>query len=353
MNLGVIFLTGLTTGALTCLAVQGGLLTSVIAGQKGKSDGDTGDSRDLKSRLLEKRDFLSVGMFLIAKLITHTLLGFLLGMLGSAVTLSLGVQVGFQVLAALIMIAAAMNLLDVHPIFRYMVLQPPKFMQHWVRSSSKGTSVFAPGLLGALTIFVPCGVTQAMAILAINSASPIQGALIMGIFVLGTWPLFATIGIATAKLSDLFRKPFLRVTAILLIVMGLWAINGALVVLDSPITAQKFVSRFEKDEASLPGQAAVAGPVLGVDGIQRVHIQIVDDGYSPNRFVVEAGLPVEMTVESKDVYTCAAAFTFRAFDIFELLEPTDKKVFTFTPTKPGNYTFACSMGMYTGVMKVI
>ena len=34
MNLWIIFLTGLTTGGLACLAVQGGLLTSVIANQK-------------------------------------------------------------------------------------------------------------------------------------------------------------------------------------------------------------------------------------------------------------------------------------------------------------------------------
>lgn len=34
MNLFVIFLTGLTTGGISCIAMQGGLLTSVIANQK-------------------------------------------------------------------------------------------------------------------------------------------------------------------------------------------------------------------------------------------------------------------------------------------------------------------------------
>ena len=36
MNLWVIFLTGLTIGGLTCLAVQGGLLASVIAAREGE-----------------------------------------------------------------------------------------------------------------------------------------------------------------------------------------------------------------------------------------------------------------------------------------------------------------------------
>ena len=34
MSLWIIFLTGLTTGGLSCLAMQGGLLASVIANQK-------------------------------------------------------------------------------------------------------------------------------------------------------------------------------------------------------------------------------------------------------------------------------------------------------------------------------
>ncbi len=34
MNLWVIFMTGLTVGGLTCLAVQGGLLSSIITARK-------------------------------------------------------------------------------------------------------------------------------------------------------------------------------------------------------------------------------------------------------------------------------------------------------------------------------
>lgn len=38
MNLWVIFLTGLTVGGLTCLAVQGGLLASVIAAKESEGE---------------------------------------------------------------------------------------------------------------------------------------------------------------------------------------------------------------------------------------------------------------------------------------------------------------------------
>lgn len=138
MNLLVIFLTGLTTGGLSCLAMQGGLLTSVIANQKGQQ--------------IDESDWLPVAMFLGGKLLSHTLFGFLLGALGSVISLSLGVRLVFQVFKALFMFATAMNLLQVHPIFRFVAFQPPKFMQKWIRNSSKSKAIFAPALLGLLTI---------------------------------------------------------------------------------------------------------------------------------------------------------------------------------------------------------
>jgi sulfite exporter TauE/SafE len=98
------------------------------------------------------------------------------------------------------MFATAMNLLNVHPIFRYVSFQPPKILQRLIRNTTKSKTLFAPGLLGFLTIFIPCGVTQAMEVIAINTGSPLQGALILLAFVLGTSPLFALLGIATAKL---------------------------------------------------------------------------------------------------------------------------------------------------------
>src|SRR5216684_1209570 len=75
-----IFLTGLITGGLTCLAVQGGLLASTIAQQE-------------ENRLLEKgkkfNTITPIIAFLGAKLIAYTILGFLLGLFGSLFQLSL------------------------------------------------------------------------------------------------------------------------------------------------------------------------------------------------------------------------------------------------------------------------
>ena len=47
MDLWLIFLTGLTVGGLTCLAVQGGLLASVIAGREKERLGEGGGRKRL------------------------------------------------------------------------------------------------------------------------------------------------------------------------------------------------------------------------------------------------------------------------------------------------------------------
>lgn len=371
MDLLLIFFTGLTTGGLSCLAMQGGLLTSVIANQKDQEHEEiVGDKKieklKKKKKYLKKLqkqnfslqsfdelDWLPVTMFLLAKLISHTILGFLLGWLGSAITLSLGVRLAFQTFTALFMFATAMNLLNVHPIFRFVVFQPPKFIQKMVRSSSKSKALFAPALLGFLTIFIPCGVTQAMEVLAINSGSPIYGALIMFAFVLGTTPLFAILGVATAKLSEGWYSKFTKFASYALIFMAIYSINGVLIVMNSPITVQKIVrpvTYFFSDERFTYSNTPAANIQ---NGVQQVTIDVLNSGYSPNYVQVQAGTPVNLTLQSNETYTCALAFVFREFGIDTFLEATDSQSFTFTPTKKGQFTFTCSMGMYTGIMEVI
>ncbi|MBP9700016.1 sulfite exporter TauE/SafE family protein [Candidatus Woesebacteria bacterium] len=353
MNLGTIFLTGLTTGGLSCLAMQGGLLASIMANQKEKELDATSNSPLSSSSLTLRKDMVSVSLFLISKIIVHTLLGFLLGWLGSKVELSLTVRLFFQGFAALFMFATAANLLQLHPIFRYVVFQPPKFIQRLIRKSTKNTTFFAPVVLGVLTIFIPCGVTQAMEVLAITSANPLYGAALMFVFVLGTSPLFALVGIATARLSDRFRQHFMKVAAFLLILLGLSSLNGILVVVDAPITINKMQQSVQNFFSPSNSEVKVDAGNLSSKNMQQVTIDVKRNGYSPNRIRVKAGVPVELTLVTSNTYTCASSFVLRAFNIQMQLGPTDRKSVVFTPEKKGQYAFTCSMGMYSGVLEVI
>ncbi len=351
MNLWAIFLTGLTTGGLSCLAMQGGLLASIIANQKDEEIEKNAAHTTPSS--FDQLDWLPVGLFLVSKLVAHTLLGFLLGWLGSQMELSLTLRLFFQGFAALFMLATAANLLQLHPLFRYIVFQPPKFIQRMVRNSTKSKALFTPAILGLLTIFIPCGVTQAMEVLAITSGNAVMGALIMFFFVLGTSPLFAALGVATAKLSETFRQSFLKIAAAVLIFLGLSSLNGILVVLDAPLTFQKVTDPITYYFSTERLQERIETQTRMVDGVQQVVIEATSNGYSPRHIKVKAGVPVQLTVQTKDTYTCASVFVLKAFNIKMQLGPTDSQSVSFTPTEKGKYSFTCVMGMYTGVLEVI
>src|SRR3989338_6893962 len=219
MNLWTVFLTGLITGGLSCMAVQGGLLAATLA-QK--------EEDRLRDETTGGRA-LPIAAFLTAKVMAYTILGALLGLFGSFFRLSISTQVFLQTAVGIFMIGTALNLLQVHPIFRYFIIQPPRFLLKIIRKESKSGDLFAPAFLGALTVFIPCGTTQAMMALALAAANPLFSAMIMFSFTLGTSPVFFILGYLTTKLSSFFQTSFAKVAAAFIIALAFFNINAALV----------------------------------------------------------------------------------------------------------------------------
>ncbi len=343
MNLWLIFLTGLTVGGVTCMAVQGGLLASVIANQE-------------KEGLVSKKSHvLPVLAFLIAKLASHIVLGFLLGLFGSAVILTDSVRIVIQVAAGLYMIAIALNLLNIHPIFRYVVLQPPRFLTRMVRNESKHKDLFAPFILGLMTIFIPCGTTLAMEALAISSGSGLNGAAILGAFVLGTFPLFFGVGFLTSILGDKFRDKFLKLAAVIVIYLGAASINGALILAGSPITLETLAanSPIQIDLSGGSSDNNADNTIPQVNGVQETSIQVMANGYNPSFLRVKQGVPVKLDLVTKGGLGCTSQFRIPSLGITQNLPLTGTTVVQFTPTTVGKLVWTCSMGMYSGTMEVI
>lgn len=338
MNLWLIFLTGLTVGGLTCLAVQGGLLASVIAAR----EEDT-------SAHIKKHALYATAVFLVAKLLAYVVLGFILGAFGGALNISSSVQTFMQLLAGIYMVVIALNLLNIHPIFKYAIIQPPRFLTRLVRNQSKSKDIFAPAILGAMTIFIPCGTTLAMEALAISSANAFTGAAIMAVFILGTIPLFFGIGVVTSFLGDAFKTRFLKLAAVAVIYLGITSINGALTALGSSLTLQSLAENFPisiggDDNTTQNNAAAIT---------QNAEIIITSSGYSPNYIKVKKGSPVTLNLITKNAFSCASAFRIPSLGISKNLQANDTQTIAFTPTKIGKIPFSCSMGMYRGEIEVI
>ncbi len=330
-NLVVIFLTGLFTGGLTCLAVQGGLLASTIAQRE----------QDRYTEDVKKGNARPILFFLLAKLVAYTLLGFLLGWFGSLFEISLTAKVVMQFVVAIFMIGTALNLLNVHPFFRYFAIQPPKFLTRMVRNQSKSKDIFAPALLGAFTVFIPCGTTQAMMALAIGAGSPLYGAAILFAFVLGTAPLFFILGYFTTKMEDRFQKNFLKFAAFAIIALSFYNLYGAW-----NLTGATFGLKTSQDGAQA-GMSAI--PTVDV-----ATISIEENEYSPSSIYVKAGEPFTLNLKNVSGRGCIQAFTIPKLGVQKVVAVGSSETFQLiAPKEKGPLAFMCSMGMYRGVINVM
>jgi uncharacterized protein len=332
-NLWIIFTTGLLTGGITCMAVQGGLLASTMAANKAEE---------------KSNNAFFVMVFLIAKLTTHVLLGLILGALGSVLQFTPVTRAIFQGAVAIYMLAVAGALLDVHPFFRRFLIQTPRFMTKFIRSQSKRGDWFAPAILGGLTILIPCGTTQAMMALAISTGSPLAGAAVMGAFVLGTSPVFFVLGMAVAKLGEVMQNSFRKIAAWLVVALALYNLNGALVLGGSKFNIANITREVTCTISFCNSNTSNQAPT------DTVNIEIQRNGYVVDNPVIQAGRQVTVRLKNTNGYGCVQAFTIPAVGVSKIVSPGKEDAVTFAaPDKPGKLTYSCGMGMYTGELEVV
>lgn len=328
MNYWLIFLTGLTTGGLSCAAIQGGLLAATLAGR----EHEPGPHESLPNALHDVKPTL---LFLSSKLIAHIFLGALLGFFGSYVQLTSQVRGYFQIATGIYMIGLALHLLEIHPIFRYFVLQPPKWAGKLLRSQSKSNHFFAPAIVGFLTILIPCGVTQGMEVLAISSGNPWTGAIILGSFVLGTSPIFFLIGYITTRLSETLKSRFYQVAASLIFIVALTTIVGGINLTGFTLSSPESISSTAETVSS-------ANPTITVSA----------SGYTPNLIKVPLNKEITLTLVTTGSHSCANFFTIPTLNITQQLPLTGTTPIRFTATHVGPIRFTCGMGMYSGTIEV-
>lgn len=345
-NLFIIFLTGLTTGGLTCLAIQGGLLTSVIAKQ------ETG----LEQMYNVKSKMYPILSFLVGKILIHTLLGFLLGALGQSLTLSPITRGWIQIAIGIYLLGIAGNLLELHPFFRYFVIKPPKFLARLAKKTSSIPAtrsfgeVWAPFILGLSTVLLPCAVTQATEVIAIGTGNPLYGAAIMFAFILGTSPTFILFGFLLNSSAKAFQKYFPKVAATALIGMSIYSVNNGAGLTGSVYTIQNFYRAATSPQVL---SAENSDDAVIKNGVQTATITVNNGGYTPQAITLKKGVPVRLTLRTNNVQSCSRAFTIPALNIQKLLPVTGDTVIEFTPKTLGALTFSCSMGMYTGIFNII
>jgi plastocyanin domain-containing protein len=101
------------------------------------------------------------------------------------------------------------------------------------------------------------------------------------------------------------------------------------------------------------GDAGIMGSVVSAGSggeAQIVTLGMQGANYFPNTVTVKAGQPVRINADDT-VFGCFRDFTIRDLGVRKYLATAADYV-EFTPTAPGTYTFACSMGMGFGKLVV-
>jgi sulfite exporter TauE/SafE len=354
------FVTGLTTGGLSCLAVQGGLLASSMAqqveneigkGAKRQGAGKKGQATVAKRQEVKARranTALPIALFLLAKLVMYTLLGALLGLVGSYLTLNPMTRAIMLLAIGVFMVGNGLRLLNVHPIFRYFNLEPPKFITRFIRRTAKnageepGKNYITPLFLGALTVFIPCGVTQAMMAVALGTGSAVQGAVLMFAFTLGTTPVFFAVAYLTMELGARLEKYFMRFLALVMLVLGLVTFNSGLTLMGSPLAFGNLTAGLRPE----PTPQATA-QAFSMDGILQLAVE--NNGYFPRILQAKADTALKLALVTDNTTSCARDFVIPALDYYELLPRSGTTMVDIPPQAAGSVlNFTCSMGMYSG-----
>jgi len=340
----IAFVTGLTTGGLSCLAVQGGLLASTLEHQLEKEliarPPKNARNKVKRGTKINVNLGFPILLFLGAKLVAYTFLGFLLGAIGSVFQLNAFMRAILLIVVGIFMLGNALRILNVHPIFRYFSIEPPKFITRYIRQTAKnGTDILSPLFLGALTVLIPCGVTQAMMAIAIATGSPLQGAAIMFAFILGTSPIFFIVAYLTMKLGSKLETLFMRFVAIIVLVLGLVTIDSGLNLIGSPLSISYVWNNSIK--ASQVEQSIPASTLLTLN--------VENSGYSPQILKALANESIHLNLVTKNTFSCARDFVIPALGVQVLLPDTGTILIDIPAQKPGTVLrFTCSMGMYTG-----
>ncbi|MBT2391590.1 sulfite exporter TauE/SafE family protein [Streptomyces sp. ISL-1] len=371
--------TGLLAGGASCAAVQGGLLAGAVTrrspaplpsaaspAKRPKSAGRTATAEPVAAHQATEPSaghLAPVGAFLAGKLLSHTLLGALLGIFGAALQPSPRVQAGMLVAAGLLMVLFALDLFGVKAVGR-LVPRPPASFGRLLRRSARTDSVATPALIGFATVLVPCGVTLSVELLAITSGSPVAGAAVMFGFVLGTAPLFAALGYVFRRTSRALSGQLASLTGVVVLAVAVWTMASALqaggwMSFDAPDNKPAATGPFivEGGEQSSPDEDSEGGRTTAVDtpvrmdaSGQQIVTLSVTDFYETTQFTAKADVPTTLVLRGKDSGGCARAFTIPELGVQQIVKRNGDTKVDLGTRKAGTLRFSCAMGMQTGTI---
>lgn len=322
-------LVGIVASFSSCTAVVSGFLVAISA-KVAQENPNASFTKKIRPHLL----------FNAGRILGFAGFGALIGLIGSKLELSSTANGIMVIIIAALMIAIGVDLL--HALPSNLGIHPPKWLSHKIHDLVDSKHPFAPMILGAATFFLPCGFTQSMQLYALSTGSPIQSAMIMTVFAIGTLPALLGFGAITSALKGKALQWMTFGVGAAVVALGIANIgNGA---------ALLGWSGFSFPDLSSSDTTPAINTL--VDGKQLITMEASALGYFPKTLTVKKGIPVDWQIFGGQNMGCASTLIMKAFNVDSPLRPGDNDIY-FTPTKTGSFAFSCSMGMVRGTMVVV
>ncbi len=165
----------------------------------------------------------------LGRILSYATAGLLLGTAGWALSNSPAAML-LRVVAGLLLIAMGLylagwwsGLTRIEALGRHLWRHLQPIASHLMPVSSLPRAL----LLGAIWGWLPCGLVYSTLLWASSQGGPIDSALLMLTFGLGTWPVLLATGMAAERITALLRRRGVRIAGGLLVILfGLWTLPG-------------------------------------------------------------------------------------------------------------------------------
>ena len=325
ISFGALFVIGLFS-SLHCVGMCGGIMLS-----QSITINNNSKFENLKPSLL----------YNLGRLISYTILGGIVGGLGSIFSLSTFTQGFISLLAGIFMVFMGLNIYGFKSL-RFFNIKLP-----WSKCSNSSNKKRTPFIVGLINGFMPCGPLQAMQVYALATGNIVSGALSMFFFGLGTIPLMLLFGAISSFFTSKNTKVLLKISGAIVLVLGISMSNRGLSILGVNLIPSNIISN-NTESSSTPNSEAIA--VINGDE-QILKISATASGYSPKTTYIQKGIKTKLIIDADTITSCNNQVIFPSLNIKKTLSKGEN-IIEFTPTDE-DINFSCWMGMKRAQIKVV
>lgn len=349
----VALLVGVTAGLSTCMALVGGLVLGMSARHAEKHPTAT-PMQKFRPHLL----------FNLSRIISFFILGGLIGLLGSVFSLRGSLLGMLTIFVGVVMLLLGLQLTEIFPRLSNRGFTLPSGLAKFLRINNRSEKEYSHRnaiVLGGLSFFLPCGFTQAMQLLAISTGSFASGALIMGMFAIGTAPGLLGVGGLTSVIKGHGTKRFFKVAGVVVVAMAFYNMSNGYNLTGWPKPFSRASQIVEKappkfTPTPLTGEVATPEQVADseTDHTLRTTFWLKSD-IIPSSFTVKANETYTLEVDAKeDGSGCMSTIMIPGLNNDpQYLKSGKTNKLKFIARRTGTYKITCAMGVPRGEIKVI